>query len=63
MRGKRKASLSGRKRNVKGMQGGNGWGREEGERAAAEYHRALAPRMAEVSILVSRSVCVCVKVV
>ena len=47
---------------MKGMQGGNGWGREGEERAAvwSAIRLCMVPRMADVSVLVSRSVCVCV---
>ena len=41
----------------------NGWGREGGERERAAALGTGVPRMADVSILVNRSVCVCDKVV
>ena len=51
--------LQGRGKGRKGMQGGNGWGREGGERERAAALGTGVPRMADVSILVNQSVCVC----
>ena len=47
-----------RKRKSKGMQGGNGWGKEGGGERDAALGTGV-PRMADVSILVSWSVCAC----
>ena len=48
-----------KQRNMKSVQGSNGWGREGEERAAALCHQALVLRMADVSVFAKSGQCVC----